>query len=100
MVDLRSPFRVVELGDHIGDQPAPAGLMRSAKPAAIVAIEIFVEQDVVLEMRIGLQLVGIAEDRAPPVLVAPEDAWSAACASRRRSPSATTSGLNPPGIPP
>ena len=74
MVDLRSPFQVMELGDHVGDQRAPAGLMRGAQPAAGVAVEVFVEQDVVLEVRIGLELVVVAEDRAPPVLVAPEDA--------------------------
>jgi hypothetical protein len=40
----------------------PAGLVRSAAPASIVAVKVLVEQDVVLEMRVGLELFICAEN--------------------------------------
>src|SRR5215471_5090084 len=64
---------IVQFGDHVGDQGAPAGLVRGAEPAAGVAVVVFVEQDVVLEMRIGLHLLVTAEDGAASLVVAPED---------------------------
>ena len=42
--------------DELGDEAAPAGLMRSAHAASAVAVKIFVEQNVVLEMRVGREL--------------------------------------------
>src|SRR5262245_10748966 len=68
----------MQLGDHVGDQRAPARLVRSAEPAAGVAVVVFMEQDVVLEMRIGLHLLVAAEDGAASLVVAPEDADEAA----------------------
>src|SRR5262245_46637471 len=44
-----------ELRDQVRDQSGPAGLVRCATATAIVAVEVFMEQDVVLEMRIGLK---------------------------------------------
>ena len=41
---------------ELGDQAGPAGLVRGAHAAAGVAVEIFVEQDVILEMRVGLRV--------------------------------------------
>ncbi len=38
------------------DQPSPAGLVRGANTAPAVPVEIFVKQNVVLEMRIAGQL--------------------------------------------
>src|SRR5436305_26144 len=59
------------LGDEmvykVGDETGPARLVGGAAPAAIVAVEVLVEQDVVLEMRIGLELLIAAENRTPAV---------------------------------
>src|SRR5262249_23408362 len=56
-----------ELVDQVGDEPRPTGLVRCATAAAIVAVEIFMEQDVILEMRIGLKFLVAAENRAPAI---------------------------------
>src|SRR5262245_51359177 len=68
----------MQLADQVGDQGAPSRLVRGAETAAGVAIVIFVEQEVVLEVRIGLHLLVAAEDRSPSVAVAPEDVDQAA----------------------
>ena len=62
---LRALFGRNQLADQVGDEPGPAGLMRSAAAAAIVAVEVLVEQDVVLEVWIGLKFLVAAEDGAP-----------------------------------
>src|SRR5215813_8807432 len=64
---------VVELCDHVGDQPAPTCLVRSPEPATSLAVEVFEEQDVVLEVRVRLHLLVAAEDRPSAVLIAAED---------------------------
>ena len=53
--------------DEVGDEAGPAGLMRSATAATIVAVKVLEEQDVVLEMRIGLELFIASEDGAPSI---------------------------------
>src|SRR6478609_1449119 len=68
----------MQLGDHVGDQGAPARLVRRPQPTAGIAVEVLVEEEVVLEVWIGLKLLVAAEDGTPPVLVAPEDADHAA----------------------
>jgi hypothetical protein len=60
-----SPRLCVQFCDDVGDQAAPASLMRGAQTTTALAVEILVEQDVVLEMRIRLELLVIAEDRTP-----------------------------------
>ena len=35
----------MEFVDQVGDEAGPAGLVRGAEPAAVVAVEIFVKQD-------------------------------------------------------
>ena len=62
-----------KLANEIRDQSGPAGLVRGAAAAAIVAVEVFVEQDVVLEMGIGLKFFVVAENRAPAVGTAQEE---------------------------
>jgi len=47
--------------------------MAGADPRSVVAVEVFVEQEVVAEMRVALLAGGPAERRPPPVLVAKED---------------------------
>src|SRR5258708_30696015 len=63
----------MQLGNHIGDQSTPAGLVRGAQAAPVVAVEIFVEEYVVLEVRIGLHLVIGAEDGTSSLLIAAKD---------------------------
>jgi hypothetical protein len=70
-VDLVDLF--MQLRDHIGDQPAPTRLVRGAKPASILAVEIFIEQDVVFDVRIRLHLLITTEDGPSSLLVASED---------------------------
>jgi hypothetical protein len=40
--------------------------------SAIVAVEILMEEDVIAEMRIGLEFFRAAEDRPPPLRIAQE----------------------------
>ena len=62
-----------ELCDQVCDQSGPAGLMRCATATAIVTMEVFMKQDVVLEMRIGLKFFVAAENRASAVGTAQKD---------------------------
>ena len=64
----------VRLAGHqqLGDQPGPAGLMRRADTPSAVAMEVFVEQQIVAEVRIRLELRGFAKDRASPLGVLSE----------------------------
>ena len=73
-LDSAPPGMIVGLGlQQLGDQSGPAGLVRGAEAAPGVAVEIFVEQQVVAEMRVGLQLVVWPNTARRP------------CASRRNS---------------
>src|SRR5580658_10337402 len=54
-------------------QPRPPCLMPRAKPRPIVAMEIFKEKDIVLEMRIVLQFRRRAIDRPQPFIIPQED---------------------------
>ena len=58
---------------EFGNEPGPAGLMRSADAAAVVAVEILVKEHVIAEMRIGLQFVAIAEDGSPTGFIPQEE---------------------------
>src|SRR5580704_479022 len=42
--------------DQLRDYAGPAGLMASSQAGAVIAVEIFVEQNVILPLRIGLEL--------------------------------------------
>ena len=46
--------------DKRSHQTRPARLMTRAKPGAVVAMEIFIEQDVITPVRITLELLGTA----------------------------------------
>src|SRR6516165_5839496 len=65
------PARILRIS-QLGNRTGPAGLVRGADAAAIVAMEVFVEQQVVAEVRIALQLRVVAEDCPPTLLVAQE----------------------------
>src|SRR6516165_5286196 len=56
-----------ELIDKVGDEAGPAGLMRGAASAAIIAVEVFMKKDVILELRIHLKLFVISENRTSSV---------------------------------
>ena len=50
--------------DELGHQPGPAGLMAGAQPGTVVAVEVFVEEDVVAPVGIGLEFLRAAIDRS------------------------------------
>jgi len=66
-----------QLVNKVGDEPGPARLVRRAAPAAIVAVEVFVEEDVVLEIGIALELPILSKDRAPAVGVTTKNVYEA-----------------------
>src|SRR5215831_11048663 len=59
--------------DEVGDQRCPARLVGGADATAGVAVEILVERQQVVPVRVGLEEVDVAEDRAATVLVVEED---------------------------
>jgi len=62
---LHGPLRIqnaVKL-DDLGNEPGPAGLMTGTKPGAIVAVEVFVEEDVVAPV-----VVAVPDARRGPVV--------------------------------
>ena len=59
--------------DQLGDETRPAGLMARAEPGAVVAVEVLVEEDVVLPGRVGLEPLDPAEARPPSVLADEEE---------------------------
>ena len=60
--------------EQLRDEPGPARLMRRADAAAGVAMEVFVEQQVIAEMRVLLQARVMREYGPMPVLVREENA--------------------------
>src|SRR5271167_424919 len=59
--------------DQAGDDPGPTRLMAGADPGAVVAMEVFVEQQIVPPIRIALEFLGASEHRPPAALVAQKD---------------------------
>src|SRR5262245_50705587 len=64
--------------DQICDQSGPSGLMRRSHSTTAVAVEVLVEQHVVLEVRIVLHARSVSVDWACSVAVRQEDALQAA----------------------
>ena len=58
--------------DEVGDEAGPAGLVGGAEPGAGVAVEVLVEQQPVVQGRVGLELLGRSERRAATVGVVEE----------------------------
>src|SRR5690349_4540472 len=56
------------------NQSRPPGLVAGSEAGTIVGVEIFVEEDVILPMRIVLELLRSAINRAFTVLIAQENA--------------------------
>ncbi len=61
--------------DEFGHESGPASLMAGTEPGAIVAVEVFVEQDVIAPVGIALELLRSAVHRTLATLVAVE-AWA------------------------
>ena len=80
-----------EVVDEVGDEAGPAGLVRGAETVAVVAVEVFVERDVVPEVRVVLELGVAAEDRPAAVRAAQEERTSAVARAHRRSRRGSTS---------
>src|ERR1700676_2385362 len=49
-------FVFAQLLDQLRDQSGPSGLVRGADPGAVVAVEVFVEEEQIAEASIGLKL--------------------------------------------
>src|SRR6516165_11306156 len=67
-----------QLRDKVGDEAGPARLVRSATAAAIVTVEVFVEEDVVLEIGVALELFIPSENGAPAVGTTTKNRYQAA----------------------
>ena len=67
-----------QLVNKVGNEAGPARLVRSAASAAIVAVEVFVEEDVVFEIGIALKFSIPSEDGAPAVGVTTKNVYEAA----------------------
>src|SRR2546426_5399088 len=59
------------------DEPRPAGLVAGPDARAVVAVEVFVEEDQVAPVRVTLKFLGPPVDGTAPVLVAEEDSREA-----------------------
>ena len=59
--------------EEFGDEAGPAGLVRGAAAAAGVAVEIFVEEDVILEVRVAGLLGMVLQDGALAVRAGEEE---------------------------
>src|SRR5271169_7097448 len=59
--------------DQRRHQPGPSGLMTGADTGAVVAMEIFVEQQVIPPIGIVLEFLGTPKYRPPAGLIAQED---------------------------
>lgn len=70
--ELRGIEEAKEL-DEFGNESCPTGLVTGAQPGTIVAMEVFVEADVVAPMRIVLELLRAAVDGSSAMRVAQEN---------------------------
>src|SRR5581483_3873536 len=65
------------LVEQLGHQRGPAGLVAGAQPGAGVAVEVLVEEDLLAPVRIALEQLGLAVDRAAAVRPRQEEAREA-----------------------
>src|SRR5512135_2683705 len=63
--------------DELPNEPRPAGLMAGPQPGAVVAVEVFMEKDIVAPLRIVLELLHAAVHRPPARRIAQKDAGQA-----------------------
>src|SRR6476659_11158262 len=57
VMEDHSPAVPRRVDQQVRDQGGPPGLMHGTEPGAVVAVEVLVEQQVVLPRRVGLQAV-------------------------------------------
>src|SRR4029077_19048361 len=55
--------------DQAGDDPGPTRLMAGTHPGAVVTMEVLIEQQIVLPIRIALELLGASKDRPSSALI-------------------------------
>ena len=67
------PVKVAEEFDQLGDDTGPARLVAGSKARAIVTVEIFVEQDVIFPLRIGLKFLRTSVHRPPARPISQKD---------------------------
>src|SRR5207237_9117420 len=67
------PVLVAALLDQFRDESRPSRLVAGTDPGAVVAVEVLVEEQVIPELRVGLELFGAAEDRTTAAFVPQED---------------------------
>src|SRR5215467_14087637 len=67
------PVEVAKDFNQLRDDPGPACLVAGAKARAIVTVEIFVEQDVIFPLRIGLKFLCTAVHRPPARPISQKD---------------------------
>jgi hypothetical protein len=63
----------VDLLNQFGDQSGPAGLVIGAESCPVVAMEVFVKQDVILPVRVTLELFRAAKNRTLPILISQKE---------------------------
>ncbi len=60
--------------DEFGDQSGPTGLVARADPGAVVAVEVFVERDQIVPVRVVLEFFRAAEYGSSLIRTVQEDA--------------------------
>src|ERR1041385_8833461 len=60
-----------------GNQPCPSGLVARSQSGSVVAMEVFVEQQIIAPIRIGLEFFRAPIHRQAPVLIAEENTGQA-----------------------
>src|SRR5450755_2725988 len=68
-------IEVAEQFDELRDQARPSRLMAGSQARAIIAVEVFVEEQVVLPQRIRLEFLHTSKYRTPARLVPQEDSF-------------------------
>ena len=76
----------MQLIDHLGHHGAPTGLVGSTHTAAVVTMEVFVEQDQVAPMGVVLEEVHVAVEGTPAQSIASEDSHQATLQLQRGIP--------------
>src|SRR4029077_3147490 len=79
-ITYRSALRIPLLAallQQFGDEGGPAGLVAGAQACAVVPVEIFIEQGIVLKVRVGLVFFVFAKHRPLALVVAQEDSRKA-----------------------
>src|SRR5579872_1593886 len=66
-------FEPAEEFDQFGDETSPARLVASPQSCAVISVEVFVKQNVVFPVRIGLEFLCTSIDRSSAGFVTQKD---------------------------